>query len=113
MPKPCSVCRHEKLTEIDRALLANVPYRTLADQYGLSASALCRHTKHLASYRQAMMAFEDRKHNTALLDKLELIEERLDRIFKKAEGSHSLRVALDCLKEYARLLAAQEKFRVR
>jgi hypothetical protein len=113
MPKPCSVCSHAKLEEIDRALLADVPYRTLAAQYGLSTSALCRHAKHLARYRQNIKAYEDRKYNRAMLEKLELIEVRLDRVFKDAENLRSLRVALDCLKEYSRLLAAQEKFRVR
>jgi hypothetical protein len=112
MPKPCSVCSHEKLEEIDRALMAEVPYRTLAAQYGLSPSALCRHMKHLARYQKARTEFYDRKYNIAMLDKLELIEARLDRIFSKAEGSRSLRVALDCLREYSRLLTAQEKFRV-
>ena len=99
MPKPCSVCSHEKLEEIDRSLLADVPYRTLAAQYGLSASALCRHTKYLARYRQNIQIYEDRKYNLAMLDKLELIEVRLDRIFKTAENFRSLRVALDCLKD--------------
>jgi hypothetical protein len=113
MPKPCTVCNHAKLEEIDRALMAGVAYRTLAAQYGLSASALCRHTKHLARYRQNIMEYEDRKYNLAMLDKLDLLEARLERLFKTAENFRSLRVALDCLKEYSRLLASMEKFRVR
>jgi hypothetical protein len=113
MPKPCTVCRHEACEEIDRSLMAGVPYRTLAAQYGLSSSALCRHTRHLARYRQNIKDYEDRKYNRAMLEKLDLLEVRLDRIFKTAENFRSLRVALDCLKEYSRLLATLEKFRVR
>jgi hypothetical protein len=113
MPKPCSVCSHEKLAEIDRALLSGVTYRTLAAQYGLSASALCRHTKHLARYQKNIQIYHDQKYNRVMLDKLELIEARLDRIFKDAEDRRSLRVALDCLREYSRLLTSMEKFRVR
>ncbi len=113
MPKPCTVCSHAKLEEIDRALMAGVAYRTLAAQYGLSASALCRHTKHLARYQKNIKDYEDRKYHRVMLDKLDLLEVRLDRLFKEAENSRSVRVALDCLKEYARLLALQERFRVR
>jgi hypothetical protein len=113
MPKPCTVCRHESLEEIDRALLNGVAYRTLAAQYGLSPSALCRHTRHLARYREAIQRHEDRKHNHAMLEKLDLLEVRLGRLFNTADKSDSLRVALDCLKEYAKLLALQQKFRLR
>ncbi len=113
MPKPCSVCSHAKLEEIDRALMSGVAYRTLAAQYGLSASALCRHTRHLARYQKDIKDYEDRKYNQVMLDKLDLLEVRLDRLFKEAESFRSVRVALDCLKEYARLLALQERFRVR
>lgn len=113
MPKPCTVCRHEAREQIDRALLAGVAYRTLAAQYGLSSSALCRHTRHLARCQEAMLRNEERKYNQAMLDKLDLLEVRLSRIFHTAHESYSLRVALDCIKEYAKVLALQQKFRVR
>ena len=45
MVKRCSVCFHPSQAEIDRGLLAAVPYRTLAGQFDLSPSALCRHPK--------------------------------------------------------------------
>jgi len=47
MGKRGSGCSHPSLAEIDRRLLAAVPYRTLAGQFELSTSALCRHKKHL------------------------------------------------------------------
>jgi hypothetical protein len=113
MPKPCTVCSHEKLEEIDRALMAGVAYRTLAAQYGLSASAICRHTKHLARYQKNIKDYHEQKYNESMQDKLQLLEHRLGRIFNSAENYRSLRVALECLKEYAKLLALQDKFRVR
>ena len=79
MPKRCSVCTHDRRDEIDRDLMAGDSYRTLAARYHLSASALCRHTKHLARYLEA------RQH----------------------------RVALDCIREYLRILSLQDKFRGR
>jgi hypothetical protein len=50
MSSRCTVCTHDSREEIDRALLAGVPYRTLAARYALSPSSLCRHTRHLARY---------------------------------------------------------------
>jgi hypothetical protein len=111
MPKPCSVCIHKYREEIDRALLAGVAYRTLAAQYNLSASALCRHMRHLARYREAMMAHEERRFNDAILDKLDLMEHRLGEIYKSAGDHRSLRVALDCVKENIKVLGLLEKLR--
>ena len=112
MPKPCTVCTHTQREDIDRALMAGVAYRTLAAQYGLSPAALCRHTRHLARYLEARHHHEDLKFNREVLDKLDLVEVRLNRVFHDAHDTHSLRVALDCLKEYVKLLALQGKFRV-
>ncbi|MFZ2088783.1 MAG: hypothetical protein WAU47_09425 [Desulfobaccales bacterium] len=113
MPKPCSVCGHEARDQIDRALLAGVPYRTLAAKYNLSPSALCRHTRHLARALEVARTRQDQKFNREILDKLDLLETRLNRMFKAAAETSSYRVALDCIREYTRVLTLQEKFRVR
>ncbi len=113
MSNRCTICTHDSREEIDRALLAGVPYRTLAARYALSPSSLCRHTRHLARYLEAMQHHEDRTFQRAILDKLDLLETRLDRMFHKATETHSLRIALDCVREYLRVIALQEKFRVR
>jgi hypothetical protein len=43
MPRRCSVCLHPAKETIDLAILKGIPFRTLADQYGLSKTALIRH----------------------------------------------------------------------
>jgi len=48
MVKRGSICNHPSRPEIDHGLMQAVPYRTLAGQFNLSPSALCRHAKHLA-----------------------------------------------------------------
>ncbi len=48
MPRRCSVCLHSQLADIDRDLVVNRTFRSIADQYELSLSALKRHkTNHL------------------------------------------------------------------
>jgi hypothetical protein len=111
MDKRCSICTHPALTEIDRALRAGASLRSLAAHYGLSISALSRHTKHL---RRALAAAEDdahQAHQAELLDKLDLFEVRLDRIFRKAEELNSLHVSLGCVQEGLRIFALREKIR--
>jgi hypothetical protein len=48
MPKVCTVCRHPKRREIDRALLEQKPLRYTAQTYGTSLGALQRHKLHLS-----------------------------------------------------------------
>ena len=113
MPTRCTVCTHTARPEIDRALLSGISYRTLAAQYGLSPSALCRHTRHLARYLEKLQRQEDHTFNRAVLEKLDLLETRLNRMFHAAHEAHSLGLALDCVRQYIRILGLQEKFRLR
>lgn len=111
MDKRCSICTHPSLAEIDRALQAGESLRSLAAQYGLSVSSLSRHTKHL---RRALAAAADevhQAHQAALLDKLDLYEVRLERIFHKAEERHSLYISLGCVQESLRIFTLREKIR--
>ncbi|MGB8991025.1 MAG: hypothetical protein WCD80_03120 [Desulfobaccales bacterium] len=111
MAKSCSVCSHPALPEIDRALLSGVSLRALAARHGLSSSALFRHTRHLADRLAQESRVEDLAHLQALLEKLDLLEARLERLFRTAEGFRSLHIALGCLREQVRVLTLQEKFR--
>jgi hypothetical protein len=103
MVQRCSVCSHPSRPEIDRGLINGVPYRSLAGQFGLSPSALCRHTKHLARQLDWQKRREDASHQAALLEKLEILDVRLDRLFNSALDLRSLNVALGCIRESLRL----------
>jgi len=45
MPRRCTVCLHPKRTKVDKALVADRTYRSIADEYCLSEAALKRHKK--------------------------------------------------------------------
>lgn len=48
MPQTCTICRHERRDEIDRALLDGEPFRNIAKRTGTSTTALHRHkTQHI------------------------------------------------------------------
>ena len=113
MSKRCTVCNHPHRMIIDQDLLAGVPYRTLAAQHNLSPSALCRHTRHLARHREALHHDRDQHFKRQILDKLDLLNVRLDRIFQDASETQSLRLALQCVRESIRVLNLTEKYRAR
>ena len=112
MDHRCTVCNHASLAEIDQALLQGLPLRPLAAQYGVSSSSLSRHLRHL---RQALAARDHREyqaHQAALMEELDLLKARLNRLFRKSEDLHSLHICLGCIQESIRLLALQEKIRL-
>jgi len=47
MPKPCSICTHKKLQEINAELAIETPYREISRKFKVSKSALNRHRQHL------------------------------------------------------------------
>jgi len=47
MGRPCTICKHKKLQEINAELAIDTPYRELAKKYKVSKSALNRHRQHL------------------------------------------------------------------
>ncbi len=111
MIKRCSVCSHPSRAEIDHSLLAAVPYRTLARQFGLTPSALCRHRKHLTQLLELQRRQENDTQQAALGEKLALLDARLDRLFNNAADIRSLHVALGCIRESIRLLSLLERCR--
>ena len=107
----CTVCNHPSRREIDRALMDNVPLRTLAATHGLSTSALFRHTRHLRHQLVMEQRQADQSQVSQFLEKLELLQFRLDRLFRKAEESQSFHISLGCLQESLRVLSLWEKVR--
>ena len=111
MVKRCSVCSHPSQAEIERGRLAAVPYRTLAGKFEHSPSDLCRHKKHLARRLALDRSRQDQAHQAALLERLELLNTRLDRLFNFAADGQSFNVALGCVRESLHLLSLLERCR--
>jgi hypothetical protein len=119
MPQICSVCRHEKHEEIDRALLNQQPYRTIADHWSVSKTALIRHRMdHLAKkLAKATAAAElvkpespapavdvveahvvkEKAEADTLLEQLQRIGRDTREILEKAKGSNNHELALKAI----------------
>lgn len=46
MPQTCTICCHRDRQALDAALRQGTPLRTIADQHGVSKTALLRHRRH-------------------------------------------------------------------
>ena len=48
MPRTCTICQHPQRAEIDAALVAGMPIRSIAFQIGVSHTAIQRHKAHVS-----------------------------------------------------------------
>ncbi len=100
MPRSCSACVHSECEAINAALVANEPYRTIADRYGLSHQALMRHK---AEHLPASLAKATDAKETALADDLlaqvKALRNKSISILQKAEAAGDLRTALLGIRE--------------
>ncbi len=76
-----TVCNHAQRPEIDREITRGLPYRALAEKFGLSPSALRRHAKHLAGVLERQRRQQDENNIAALLERLDLLNARLEPSF--------------------------------
>ena len=99
MSKPCSICRHKKRAEIDKALVARETFRGVAAKYGVSKSSLLRHyDDHLpASLVKAQDAKEAAEADALLAQMISLRDEALG-ILEKAKEAEDLSTALNAIR---------------
>lgn len=95
MPQICTVCRHQKRSEIDEALLQGEPYRLIAARTGTSTGALARH-KHghiplaLATAKQT----NDLEYAGTIFERLKSINRETVAILHEARAAETPAIAL-------------------
>lgn len=100
MPRVCTVCGHQERPEIDRALVDRATFRTIADRFGLSETALKRHRKdhlpgHVAMAKEAAHVADA----DDLLTQLRELRNRAISILQKAERAGDYRTARSGIRE--------------
>jgi hypothetical protein len=92
LPRQCSVCTHPARPTITDLLIRRVSYRRIADRFGVSETAVSRHTnEHLAGYVQQALASYDEHEGLKVVRKLEGMLERLDAFLETAEANQDAR----------------------
>jgi len=99
MPRKCTVCEHEKVEEINKALVEGASIRFIAKQFSISHQALQRHKRHiLTTLTKAQEAQEVAKADNLLAQVAGLRDKALS-ILATAEQAGDLRTALQGIKE--------------
>ena len=100
MPRVCTICTHPEREAINAALIANEPYRLIAERTGTSATAL---TRHKAEHLPVKLAKAHEAKETALADDLlgqvKALRNKAISILGKAEAAGDLRTALLGIRE--------------
>jgi hypothetical protein len=100
MPRTCTICAHDKRPTIDEALVARRPFRTIADQYSVSKTALIRHhDDHLPSSLMKAQSAREAANADALLAQVVDLRDKALSVLEKAEGSDDLRAAVSAIRE--------------
>ncbi len=87
MPRYCTICLHPEREETNAALVADEPYRTIADRWSVSKTALIRHKEghipaHLAKAQEAAEVVQA----DSLLDRLLSLNAETMAILKEARA---------------------------
>lgn len=57
MPRRCTICAHPERDALEREILYGVPYRKIAQRYGVSDASITRHVhSHMATLEQQRQA---------------------------------------------------------
>ncbi len=118
MGRTCTVCDHPKIDEINNRLLNNETYRTIADDTGLSETALKRHKNgdgKNPGHIPAVLAKAQEAHEVAradnLLEELLKVRAKTFELLDKAEEAKEVKAwpgFLRELREQIKLMAELE-----
>ena len=106
MGTACTICVHPERHEMEAALVTGTSQRTVAQQWGVSRDALRRHVAH-NHITPAIIAIQaEREHAGAvtLLDRVESLIRRTERLLTAAEASGAVTTALAAVREQRELL---------
>ena len=110
MPQICTICRHEKRDDIDRALLDGESFRNIARRTATSATALCRHkTQHIPrSLALAKETVEELQAGT-LFERLRSVGRVTEEILREARGAKNHTIALQAIGRIERQLELEAR----
>lgn len=100
MPRKCTVCDHEQVGDINKALINNESFRIVSNRFKISKQALQRHNAgHIPkAMTQAKTAAEAAQADT-LLDQVKSLQAKACQLLDLAEKSGDLRTALAGVRE--------------
>ena len=109
---PCTVCQHNQIKDLDRALLTGATLTSLSRKYGFTTSALQRHQEHLMQkMAQAQREFHDSLRQ-GLFCKLNLVMEMVLGVVRGARAGEDFKLFLQASREFTRIISLMLKMDV-
>ena len=100
MPRTCTICRHDRLAAIDKALVNRRPFRDIANRYKLTKSSLLRHhDDHLPAKLVRAKRAAEAVEADALLDQVLDLKDNALGILSTAEGEGDHKTAIAAIRE--------------
>jgi hypothetical protein len=100
MPRRCTVCGHPQRHGIDESLVTGAPYRSVANQFGLSESAVYRHkSEHLPVHLLKAKKIEEVAQADDLLEQVRHLQAHALDILERAEKAGDLMTALAAISQ--------------
>jgi hypothetical protein len=92
MPRPCSVCHHGDRDQIDLELVGGDSFAVIAERHSVGADSLKRHKANHLTPAVIRLARQRRSEANAvpILDRLEEVVDRANRLLDAAESKGSL-----------------------
>ena len=99
--RTCSICKHEEIEAINLALISPAySFRNVAQRFGFrDATSLFRHSKHLPADLVRAHEAENRAQADRLLQEVERLQGRAEKILDKAEADEDWRAATSAIRE--------------
>ncbi len=110
MARKCKACGHKKRKEIDRDLIANVPYRTMTLTYDITRQSLIRHKdNHLPKGLVKAKEVKEVIQAGNLLERLIGLQLEARQILGKVKVTENFTTALAAIRELSRLMEIEAK----
>ena len=101
----CTICSHPDRQEIESAIVSGEPQRAIANQWRVSRAAVQRHAlRHVSPALAAVQAQREEDGAATLLDRVESLIQRTERLLSAAEQSGAVTTALGAVREQRELL---------
>ena len=95
MPRLCSLCTHPERLDIDKAIIAGLPYRDISGRFGVSKSAVERHAgEHVAPAIARASTLRDQVTADALIAELRTLREVTLGVLEEARAADDHDIAL-------------------
>lgn len=115
MPRNCLACTSPQREEIDKALIAGVPLRNIAERVPISPPSLLRHKQHVSKAIVKAADQQEENHALDLLGEAERVRRKGWELLRKmeSEGDHrgsvvALREVRECLETLGSLLSCAD-----